>query len=61
MVCPLVWGALTIGHFWLPVHRFMLLTEVLVTTIILHVRPYYEFADDSDLGYSVNCLVTGML
>lgn len=24
-------------HFWLPVHRFMLLTEVLVTTIILHV------------------------
>jgi hypothetical protein len=25
------------GHFWLPVHRFMLLTEVLVTTIILHV------------------------
>jgi hypothetical protein len=28
---------LIIGHFWLPVHRFMLLTEVLVTTIILHV------------------------
>ncbi|KIR40039.1 hypothetical protein I307_04861 [Cryptococcus deuterogattii 99/473] len=26
-------------HFWLPVHRFMLLTEVLVTTIILH-RPW---------------------
>jgi hypothetical protein len=23
--------------FWLPVHRFTLLTEVLVTTIILHV------------------------
>lgn len=23
--------------FWLPVHRFMLLTEILVTTIILHV------------------------
>lgn len=27
------------AHFWLPVHRFMLLTEVLVTTIILHVGP----------------------
>nr|XP_031857365.1 uncharacterized protein CI109_007229 [Kwoniella shandongensis]KAA5524437.1 hypothetical protein CI109_007229 [Kwoniella shandongensis] len=26
-------------HFWLPVHRFMLLTELLVTTIILH-RPW---------------------
>ncbi|OCF78216.1 hypothetical protein I204_00153 [Kwoniella mangroviensis CBS 8886] len=26
-------------HFWLPVHRLMLLTEVLVTTIILH-RPW---------------------
>ncbi|EKD03909.1 hypothetical protein A1Q2_01922 [Trichosporon asahii var. asahii CBS 8904] len=26
-------------HFWLPVHRFTLLTEVLVTTIILH-RPW---------------------
>lgn len=26
-------------HYWLPVHRFMLLTEVLVTTIILH-RPW---------------------
>lgn len=25
------------GLFWLPVHRFMLLTEILVTTIILHV------------------------
>ncbi|WVF67048.1 hypothetical protein IAT40_001791 [Kwoniella sp. CBS 6097] len=26
-------------HFWLPIHRLMLLTEVLVTTIILH-RPW---------------------
>ncbi|KLT39360.1 hypothetical protein CC85DRAFT_265546 [Cutaneotrichosporon oleaginosum] len=26
-------------YYWLPVHRFMLLTEVLVTTIILH-RPW---------------------
>lgn len=34
--------SLMIGHFWLPVHRFMLLTEVLVTTIILHVRPRSE-------------------
>jgi hypothetical protein len=49
------------GHFWLPVHRFMLLTEVLVTTIILHVRPYLEQADDSAHGYFVNCLATGML
>lgn len=31
--------ALTSEHFWLPVHRFTLLTEVLVTTIILH-RPW---------------------
>jgi hypothetical protein len=61
MVCPLVRGALMIGHFWLPVHRFMLLTEVLVTTIILHVRPYNGYADDSDLGYFVNCLAIGML
>ena len=56
-----VLGRLMIGHFWLPVHRFMLLTEVLVTTIILHVRPYFVQADCSDLGYSVNCLATGML
>lgn len=33
---------LTIAHFWLPVHRFMLLTEVLVTTIILHVSLYVD-------------------
>jgi hypothetical protein len=27
-----------VEFFWLPIHRFMLLTEVLVTIIILHVR-----------------------
>jgi len=32
--------ALTAALFWLPVHRFMLLTEILVTTIILHVSFY---------------------
>ena len=39
----------------------MLLTEVLVTTIILHVGLHCEKADDSDLGYFVNCPATGML
>ena len=39
---------LGLAHFWLPVHRFMLLTEVLVTTIILHVSQRYPRLDAPD-------------
>jgi hypothetical protein len=39
----------------------MLLTEVLVTTIILHVSLYSRKADNSDHGFFVNYLVIDML